>query len=345
METLVAVTRNQFVESIHQGYICVVDCGGKIIYQKGDTNTNIFFRSAAKPIQIIPFLHSGGAKKMNYSLKEISIGCASHTGEPMHQQIVLGILGRLGLDKNDLHCGVRSPYNEDENKRLISKGEKPSSLHASCSGKHAAMLAYSKYLGADISNYEDISHPVQKEIIKVISLFAEEKIEDISIGTDGCGLPIFLMPIYNMALSYAKLTAWSQDVKNPYYEACNTVFEAMTKHPEMVAGTNEFCTELMEATKGKLIGKIGAEAVYCLGIKKGNLGVCLKIADGSERAVFPVVIQLLLELGVLESNEYDKLKHWHKATLKNNLEEIIGNITPVFQTPNIVRLGSRVNFN
>lgn len=343
METLAVVTRNHFVESIHQGYICVVDSKGNIIYQKGDPNTKFFFRSAAKPIQILPFIYSGGAKYMDYSLEEIAIGCASHSGEPMHIKTVLGILNRLGLDKDDLNCGVRGPYNEDENKRLLLHNEKPSTLHAGCSGKHAAMLAYAKYLDEDISNYEDLSHPVQKKVLDFISLFAEERVGDIPIGVDGCGLPIFMLPINKMALSYAKLTAYSQDKKSPYNKACHTVFEAMTKYPEMVAGNKEFCTELMGTTKGKLIGKVGAEAVYCLGIKNGNLGACLKIADGSERAIFPVVIQLLLELYALTKDEYSCLKHWHKPALKNNLEESIGYIIPTFHNKDIIKLGHRVN--
>lgn len=280
---------------------------------------------------------------MNYTLKEIAIGCASHSGEPEHQKTVLNILKRLNLDVKDLLCGARRPYSDKENNRLISHGEKPSALHSGCSGKHAAMLAYSKYMGCDTSDYNKISHPVQQEVLKAIGFFAEQEVESIPIGVDGCGLPIFILPVYNMALAYARLTGYSQDPGSAYYEACKTVFDAMNEHPEMVAGTGEFDTELIRHTNGKLIAKIGAEAVYCLGIKEKNLGVCIKIADGSERAVYPVVIQLLLELDVLSSSEYEKLKHWHKAKLLNSLEEHIGYIIPVFQENEILSLGSRVD--
>ncbi|MGI6122745.1 MAG: asparaginase [Acetivibrionales bacterium] len=343
MEQLAVVTRNRYVESIHQGYICVVDSDGKVIYKKGDINTKFFFRSSAKPIQIIPFIHSGGAKAMDYSPKEIAIGCASHSGEKMHQDTVLNVLKRLNLDVKDLHCGVKRPYNEDENNRLILQGEKPSALHAGCSGKHAAMLAYSKFLGYDISDYNKASHPVQQEVLKTISIFTDQQIDGIPIGTDGCGLPIFILPIYNMALSYARLTKYSKDPDSTYHESCKAVFEAMNKHPEMVAGTGEFCTELMQHTNGKLIAKIGAESVYCLGIKEKNLGICIKIVDGGERAVYPVVIQLLLELKVIGDDEYEKLKHWHISKLLNNLDEHIGYIIPVFHKDEVLTLGSRVN--
>lgn len=338
---LAVVTRNKYAESIHHGCICVVDPKGEIIYQKGGIDTKFFFRSAAKPIQVLPFIKSGGAMAMNLSLKEISAACASHTGEEMHQKAVSGILSRLGLDESSLHCGTMVPNNKDEHRRLIKEGYEPSVLHASCSGKHAAMLAYSKYMGCDISNYEDKSHPVQKEILKTIGFFADEKPDEIPLGTDGCGLPIFLLPVRKMALSYARLAKFAQETDSPYHNACKTVFEAMTAYPEMVAGSHEFCTELVSATKGKLIGKIGAEAVYCIGIKKGSMGVCIKIADGGERAVYPVVVQLLLELGILEKNEYEELKHWHHVRLINNLKEHIGYIIPVFRMERQIDLGER----
>lgn len=345
MEQLAVVTRNRYVESIHQGYICVVDSDGKVIYKKGDIDTAFFFRSSAKPIQIIPFIQSGGAKAMGYTLKEIAIGCASHTGEPKHQQTVLNVLKRLNLDVENLRCGIKKPYNEDENNRLRFEGKKPSELHSGCSGKHAAMLAYSKYLGCDISDYNKISHPVQQEVLKAISYFSDQDIDNIPMGVDGCGLPIFILPIYRMALSYARLIKYSKDSDNSYHQACKTVFEAMNKHPEMVAGTGEFCTELIQYTNEKLIAKIGAEAVYCLGIKEKNLGICIKIADGSERAIYPVVIQLLLELNIINSNEYEKLKKWHLVRLINGLDEHIGYIIPVFQKDEILSLGSRINLN
>lgn len=339
---LAAVTRNRHVESVHYGCICVVDAQGRIIYRKGDPDTKFYFRSSAKPIQVLPFIKSGGAAAMDFSLKEIAIACASHSGEEMHQKTVQGILERLGLDQSSLHCGTSVPYNRDESNRLIKAGKEPSPLHAGCSGKHAAMLAYSIYLGSDISNYEKIGHPVQQEVLRTIGFFADEDPDGIPLGIDGCGLPIFLLPLRKMALSYAKLMKFADEPGNPYHKACKTVCDAMISYPEMISGSKGFCTELMRVTRGKLIGKIGAEAVYCLGIKEGCLGACVKIADGGERAVYPVVIQLLLELGFLNRDEYEKLKRWHHIGVMNNLKEHVGDIIPVFQLDKPVSLGDKL---
>jgi L-asparaginase II len=342
MKTLAAVTRNRYVESIHQGYIHVTDSEGRVLYQAGETKTSIFFRSAAKPFQVMPFIQSGGARAMNFSLKEIAAACASHTGETMHQETVSGILDRLDLKETDLHCGTMRPLNAEEKKRLLMKGEEPSPLHTSCSGKHAAMLAYAKYSGFDIKSYEDLSHPIQQEILKTIAEFTDQDTGSMPTGTDGCGLPIYMLPIEKIALAYARLTAYANDAKSLWHTTCRTIFDAMTQYPEMIEGTGEFDTELMQATKGKLICKVGAEAVYCIGIRKGNIGICIKIADGNERAVYPVAIQLLLELNFIEKSEYEALKHWHTPELMNNLKEHIGNIYPVFQMKEPVNLGDRL---
>lgn len=324
------VTRNNYVESIHYGFICIVNSYGEILYSLGDFRTKIFFRSSAKPIQIIPLIQSGAAEAFHFTPKEIALACASHSGQEVHQQTVKNILERLNLKDDNLHCGLMTPYNEEEKKRLLAKGLSPSVFHCSCSGKHSAMLALAKYRGYSLDDYENINHPVQQEILKTIADFTQESPEEIIIAVDGCGVPIYLLPINKIALSYARLTQYAKDKSSPYHASCKTIFDSMNQFPEMVAGDNEFCTELMQTTKGKLIGKVGSEAVYCLGIKKGNLGACIKIVDGNERAIYPVVVHLLKELGILDSSELARLKHWYRPILKNNLGEKIGEIIPVY---------------
>lgn len=330
MEPLAVVTRNGYIESIHYGYVCVVNTSGHVMYNLGNYNTKIFLRSSAKPIQAIPLIQSGAADAYKFSHKEIAVACASHSGERIHQEVVKGILARLNLSEENLHCGTMRPYSEEENTRLIASGASPSALHCSCSGKHSAMLALAKFRDHNIDDYESANNPIQEEILNAIAEFTDEDAQSIPKGTDGCGAPIYLMPINKIALSYARLTMHSQNPESPYYYPCKTIFDSMIQFPEMVAGTDEFCTELMKAAKGKLIGKIGSEAVYCLGIKEGNLGICIKIVDGNERAIYPVVIHVLRKLGILNSLELDSLNHWYRQILKNNLNDETGEILPAF---------------
>jgi L-asparaginase II len=330
MKPLVVVTRNQYVESIHNGLVCVTDASGRVLHQVGDIHAKIFFRSCAKPIQAIPVIKSGAAKALGFTLRDIAIACASHSGQKFHQETVQGMLKKLDLDESSLHCGIMAPYNEAENNRLISEGLSPSVFHCTCSGKHSAMLALGKFRGVDLKGYEDISNPVQQEILETIAHFSGEPAASIPTAIDGCGAPIYVLPVHAIALSYARLMQYALDKESEWHASSKAVFDAMTQHPEMVAGEGEFCTELMRGTKGKLIGKAGAEGVYCLGIRDKKLGICIKITDGHERAVYPAAMQALRELDILDDEEFSRLRHWHTPAVKNHPGMQTGEIIPVF---------------
>jgi len=342
MEQLAVLTRSGYVESIHYGYICVVDSSGKIIKEIGDSNTKIYFRSSAKPIQAVPVIESGASQHFGFTKKEISIMCSSHSGQIMHQDTVTEMLKKIGEEANVLKCGIMIPYNKEEANRLQSSKEKPSVLHCSCSAKHVGMLTLAKYKNYSIDDYNRIDHPAQHEILNTISYFTDYNEENITVGIDGCGAPIYIIPIYNIALSYARIMNFANDENSKYHKACKTIIESMIEYPEMVAGDEEFCTELMGFTNGKLIGKVGSEAVYCVGIKDKGIGICVKIIDGNERAVYPVVMQILKELNILDKNELNNLQHWSRVELKNNLDEVIGDILPSFQLLNKYKLGDKV---
>lgn len=342
MEQLALLTRSGYVESIHYGYICVVDSTGKIIKEIGDSSTKIYFRSSAKPIQAVMAVESGAADHFRFTKKEISIMCSSHSGQMMHQDTVSEMLNKIGEEANVLKCGTMIPYNQEEAKRLYINKEEPSVLHCSCSAKHTGMITLAKYRNHPIENYNKIEHPVQQEILDTVSYFADYNKEDIVVGVDGCGAPIYLLPIYNIALSYARMMNAANDKNSKYHKSCKRIVEAMTEYPEMVAGDKEFCTELMIGASGKLIGKVGSEAVYCVGIKGKGIGICVKIVDGNERAVYPVVMQVLKELNILDNDELDWLKKWDRIELRNNLNEVIGEITSSFQLAHRYTLGEKL---
>ncbi|GAV26339.1 asparaginase, partial [Carboxydothermus islandicus] len=63
-----------------------------------------------------------------------------------------------------------------------------------------------KASGYPLSGYEKIDHPVQQEIFKFIADFTAVSPEKIKIGIDGCGVPVFAVPLKNGALAFAKLS-------------------------------------------------------------------------------------------------------------------------------------------
>ena len=171
---------------------------------------------------------------------------------------------------------------------------------------------------------------MQQDLKKLIAHICEIDESKIIIGTDGCGVPVHGMPLYNAALAFSKFT-FTDDLQPELKSACDKIFDSMNENPEMVAGTGGFCTELIKHTNGKLIGKIGADGVYCLAVKGMDVGIAIKIEDGNmNRAVPPVVMRCLEELNVLTTSEMEALKNFRHEHLKNSLGETIGKVNAVF---------------
>ena len=309
-EILVHVTRGPLVESIHRGDAVVVHKNGQIIKSIGDPNKVTYIRSAGKPIQALNVVLSGAADRYEFTDAELSIMCASHYGEAFHRETILSILRKINLPLSALQCGTTLSIKPEYARELIASHFELGPYNSDCSGKHTGMLATCLKKGYELENYVSLEHPVQQDILNIVAAMCELPEAEILIGIDGCSVPVHGMPLYNMALAYAKL-ANPQDLEPSMQDACERVFTAMNAAPEMVAGTDGFCTELIRHTNGKLIGKLGAEGVYCIGIKGRDLGFAVKIEDGNySRALSPAVMRCLEDLEVLDVGERDALRRF-----------------------------------
>jgi L-asparaginase II len=105
----------------------------------------------------------------------------------------------------------------------------------------------------------------------------------------------------------------------------------MTMYPDMVAGKGRFDTELMNCYGDRLIGKMGAEGVYCVGIIGKSIGIALKVDDGNSRAISPSILELLLQMKTISKDEIMKLKHFWKPDILNHKNEKIGKIKTCFK--------------
>jgi len=64
----------------------------------------------------------------------------------------------------------------------------------------------------------------------------------------------------------------------------------------MVAWEGHFGALLLEHLGSQVVGKGGAEGVFCGGLVGKGIGFAVKISDGAGRAIAPVVIRLLEQL-------------------------------------------------
>lgn len=328
-QVLVEVTRGPLVENVHRGHVAVVDWQGNLLYSAGDPRHLTYWRSSAKPFQALPVVESGAADHFGIEPKELALFCASHSGEKMHTETVLNIFQKIGLDPSLLQCGIHMPYHAETARAMTQSGEKPTSLHSNCSGKHSGMLTLVTHLGYDPATYLQLDHPLQQLILDYVAECSDYPRQEIAIGIDGCGVPVHGLPLFNMALAYARLTRPQGEEKR--IEACMRVTDAMMAHPEMVGGTERFCTDLMRTGHGTLVGKAGAAGVYCVGLMQEGIGIAVKCEDGSGRGRDPVVVEILQQLGALTGEQIAALGKYHRPQNINHRKEKCGEVIPVFK--------------
>lgn len=293
-------------------------------------------RSTIKPFQAIPFLTSGAAESFKASEKEIAIACASHDGEPIHTETVAAMLARAGLDESALGCGPQPPNSTEAARELERLGLQPTQLHNNCSGKHCAMLLTAVQRRLPIENYYSPDHKIQQDIISVFCSAAELNPQELTIAIDGCSAPTFAVPLNSIALAFARLVTSEGKAQLTESAAAGRIVSAMIKHPEMIGGTKgRFDSDLLRVAGGKLICKIGAEAVYGIGVLPNasypnGLGIALKMEDGSYRGLLPAVVETLSQLGILEESEVGELERYHHPPIENRRGTIVGEVRPIF---------------
>jgi L-asparaginase II len=335
--SLVEVWRGPIIESRHRGHLTAVDSLGETLAALGSPETVTYVRSSGKPFQALPVIVSGAADRFAFTEQEIAIACGSHSGESIHVDTVRSMLDKIGLDEESLKCGVHEPFSAEVARELARNQMSPSVLQNNCSGKHAAMLALARHLGAPVESYDELSHPVQQAIAKTVSQYSDVPLAQIVFGVDGCGAPVFGIPVRAMALMYARLVDPPANFDAATRAASQRIIKAMIDFPVMVGGTRDrLDTELIKTGDGRLISKIGAEGVYTVGVLPcaewpNGLGLALKIEDGDDhRARPPAVIEALRQLNVLAANELATLASYAPTIITNRRDERVGEVRAAF---------------
>lgn len=293
---LARVTRSGFTESEHLGSVAIVDASGDLLAWAGDPDAPTFARSALKPIQAAVSL-----ARIDGTLPDdlVALMTGSHNGEEAHVRGVRRLLRRAGLGVSALACPPDRPARRADAARVA----RSSAVFHNCSGKHAGMLLACVERGWDTGTYVAPTHPLQRAVTRAVRDAADVEPE---IGVDGCGVPVFRMPLRALATVFARLARPERlgDLAEPAARAAS----AMRAHPFLVAGTGRSDTELMSAIPG-LLTKVGAEGVHCAALLDRGVGIAVKIADGSERAKTPVMLQALVAAGALGAGALVGLEH------------------------------------
>lgn len=324
-EPLVEATRGGIVESLHLGAMAVVDSDGHLLASYGNPDLVSFPRSSMKPFQVLPFVEMGGVELYGLNEEELAIMCASHTGTDDHVRVLKGLHEKVGLQLNDLQCGVHWPIDKETTYAMRSRGEEPNSYRHNCSGKHSGMLAHAKMRDLSLADYLTPVHPVQQSIRQTVATMCGVHRDDMIFGVDGCSAPVYAMPLSSFAWATAKLV----DPKNldaNTQRSCHKIAEAMSAFPTMVSGPGQVDTVLMQVMRGKVIAKGGAEGYQMIGIKPGvlaprskGIGIAFKVADGdvTRRATHILVTELMKKFGFASEIDSEAFAAFNQPVLRN----------------------------
>jgi len=321
---LIEKTRGQLTETQHFGFISVVDKKETTLLKIGDDeNKNFWFRSAAKPFQASLIIKSGAYDKYNFTLEELAICCASHTGTEEHTKTVQSVLDKIGLTEKNLQCGVHEPLDKETKEYFIKNDIEPSQLHNNCSGKHAGMLAVCITNGWDIKNYLELNHPLQKKIKTTVANFCNFDENKINIGTDGCSAPVHALPLYKMGVGFLNLFL------DKNYENIKKTFQ---KNPFLIGGNERLDTEIIKTSCGNLISKTAAGGL-CITINlEQEQALIVKILDADMTSRSIATIEALKQLKWLseEALETPEIAKLYDLKIKNLKNQPVGEIIPQF---------------
>jgi L-asparaginase II len=318
----VRVIRSGLQESEHEVHVAVADDRGRLVAGAGEARRTVFARSSMKPLQAAVSLSRIGS---GLSDRHVAIMCASHNGETVHVRVVRSLLARAGLDESIL----ANPPGWPLDREAAARAGEPSRIRHNCSGKHAGMVAAAAAAGWRIETYLRPSHPLQQRIHRAVR--SATGLDRVDVGVDGCGVPVFGMPLPAMATLFARLTRPARlgDLE-PYVVRATS---AMRAHPYLIAGRRREDTAIMEAVPG-LVVKSGAEALICAADAASGLGVAVKVADGGDRAAAPALLCVLQLLGIVSEPQLARLDRFARPW-------VTGGGRPVGEVTAAVRLWTR----
>ena len=343
----VVTYRGNAIENTHVADVAVVDAGGRLLFRLGDPFRMTLARSAAKPAQALSVIETGAPERFGFDEADIALMCASHSSEERHIARTRAMLAKVDAQESDLRCGGHAPLSDAVYRSWIKRDYTPTGVCSNCSGKHVGMLAGARAIGAAIADYHLPAHPMQMRVKQVVADACGLPDDEVDWAIDGCNLPTPAFPLDRLARLYASLADGADKVEaggaamTDRVRALARIHHAMTAHPELVAGEGRYCTVLMEAFEGQVVGKLGADACYGIGVRAsartrelgadGALGISVKIEDGNIDVLYMMVSELLERLRIGTDTQRARLAAFHRPRMLNTQGVEIGHATFPFE--------------
>jgi L-asparaginase II len=247
----------------------------------GDPDRLVYPRSALKPFQTVAALRAGA----RFSPEQLVVVTSSHGGTPRHVELVREVLACAGLTEDALRTPVTWPSSTEAARDRVRAGLGPARILMNCSGNHAGMLAGSVAAGWSLDDYLDPEHPIHALAARVVA--EHGGVEPSHQGVDGCGGPVWAIPLTALAEGYRRIAAEHRALAS-----------AVRAHPDLIEGPGTPTTRAI-AVLG-VMAKSGAEGVFAAVAPDGTTAA-VKVLDGAGRAAAAVAVALLADAGAVDA--------------------------------------------
>lgn len=320
--------RGGLLDLVHEGYICVVDDTGRVVYRAGNPDAVVYYRSASKPIQALPVIAHRLDERYGLTDEETVLFSGSHLGEAFHMEALKSIMQKADLREEDLIMLPAAPGSAAANEARMRAGLPKSKLCHNCSGKHAALMLIQRELGGDVRDYWKIGSRGETEVLRAMSALSEYPADKVRIGVDGCGVPVFAFPMKNIATAYKNLACIDTIEDDTLRAAAERYVPRIHNYPHMMRGTGFLCSLINH--DANIVAKGGAAGVYGLGLKKERLGISFKLKDGTE-AVWPLLLrEIFRQIGYFNAETDAMLQSLHSGVIVNDNATPVGEVKTVF---------------
>jgi L-asparaginase II len=262
---LFALARRGIAEVVITGVSYFKTENGAIL--GSDPSVVMIARSLLKPWQFLA-CDTGGTEAF------WALGLSSHSGQAHHMDELQHLSQVAQAGEDELFCPRGYPLDPGVSSVMQNAGIKPSRMHHPCAGKHLLMLAACRRHDFPIDRYWDSDHPIQKRVTNLIGQYIHEK--PIWM-TDSCGLPTMAVSARGMIGMWERLIT-SDDPK------VLRMRQIWHENIRLVGGYGRLESDIMEASKGRIIAKEGADGLLMLTCQReGNhpSATCfIKLASG-----------------------------------------------------------------
>lgn len=277
---LIEYTRSSLTESEKLGSVIWVH-GSEVFHSCGEDRL-CYGRSIIKPFHIK--ILSDVLEDLTWEEKALSI--ASHNAEPMHLEVLKGILPVETQKWTQLPSSLPLQSSTESHKE-------PSPEYNPCSGEHYAILRACSRKKWDLASYSSPDHPYHNALMHYMKKVLGDSWEPKHVAKDGCGLVTMSFKFSELARLYAQLSREKDQ---------DWIWEAMTKHPQLIGGTKRLDSTIMKSCGQNVLAKEGAEGLLGMSVLHPDfpqgLGIVIKLANGYDsQALWQLAYPILMSLG------------------------------------------------